>query len=266
MAGYPMSLDTSVADASLKDGDYINGEQYVYGPIGLGAAEDLRFYFQAQAATGNPGAATLPNIFLGLYATGPSVSLLPGYNVVGVPKYLGTTGLPYSSVLGDDSGYFFCLYWDSYGLDITEDDFWGEFFSCTSGNIVQGKGYYIYALSGIPRMLDEPDSVENVTTTPVNIALDPDGGWTMISNPYNARIKLEDVKVMREGDVTEYTFSQAVANLWIDNSIYKWEGYVSGYIPKAFNGSTPAVLEPWVGYFIYIKDDTTPVTLKVDKP
>jgi hypothetical protein len=58
-AGYTMSLDTS-ADASLKDGDYTNGEQYVYGPVGIGAAQDLRFYFEAQASTGDLSVVKLP--------------------------------------------------------------------------------------------------------------------------------------------------------------------------------------------------------------
>jgi hypothetical protein len=269
VAGYDMSPDTSVAEGDpLRDNDYRNGEQYVYGPIGLGAAADLRFYFKAQAATGEGGSptpVTLPLAAPGLYATGPSVSLLPGYNLVGVPKDL-SSGYTYSRVLGDDSGYVYCQLWDSYGLDITEGVFSGEFFSCTSENIVHGKGYYIYALAGTPKSLDEPPGVVNVTADHVDIALDPDGGWTMISNPYNARIKLEDVKVVK--DSMEYDFIVAVnaPNEWIDNSINEWEGFVSGYSSKAFNGSPPAVLEPWVGYFIYVKDTTTPIILRIYKP
>ncbi|MFH0932843.1 MAG: hypothetical protein V1832_00810, partial [Nitrospirota bacterium] len=88
-------------------------------------------------------------------------------------------------------------------------------------------------------------------------------GWNMISNPYNANIQLQNVKVVR--NATEYTFSQAVTNNWIDNSIYVWEGSVTGYTFKAYNGSPPATLEPWVGYFIYVKD-ATPTTLRVYKP
>jgi hypothetical protein len=89
----------------------------------------------------------------------------------------------------------------------------------------------------------------------------------MISNPYNARIKLEDVKVVK--DSIEYDFVDAVnvPNEWIDNAIYEWEGSVSGFISKAYNGSPPAVLDPWVGYFIYVKDTTPPpIILRLSKP
>ena len=276
VAGYDMSPDTSVAEGDpLRDNDYRNGEQYVYGPIGFGAAADLRFYFEARAASGDTAIVTLPLFAPGLYATGPSVSLLPGYNMVGVPK--DTTGLSYSSVLGDDSGYLFCIYWDSFGVDTIEDDFLGKFLSCTTENIVHGKGYYIYELSGSPYRLDEPDGVENVTADHIDIALAVNidthasvGGWTMISNPYNARIKLEEVKVLRDdnmnGRIDEpdeiYSFHDAAANDWIGNSIYEWEGYVSGYMPKSLPDSPPATLDPWVGYFIEVKD-TVPTTLRV---
>lgn len=86
----------------------------------------------------------------------------------------------------------------------------------------------------------------------------------MISTPYNSNIQLQNVKVVRDG--TEYAFDLAVENNWIGNSIYEWEGYVTGYTSKAFNDSPPATLEPWVGYFIYVKDNTTPLTLRVCKP
>jgi hypothetical protein len=161
-------------------------------------------------------------------------------------------------VLGDDSEY--CIVWDSAGLDIAYDDvFNGGWIDCAGVNLKTGKGYFIISNA----RLDEPDGVGNVTANYFDIALDPDGGWNMISNPYNVYIELQDIKVVRSS--TEYTFSQAVINGWIDNSIYEWEGSVTGYTFKAYNGSPPATLEPWEGYFIYVKD-TTPTTLRVYKP
>jgi len=259
---YTMSLDAS-APFLLRDGNYSSpGEQYVYGPIGLGAAQDLKFYFEAQAVAGNLTVVKLPPTG---YSTGPSVYLMNAANMVGVPKDLGD-GLSYGSVLGDDSGIGYCIFWDSAGLD-TIDDNLGEWSYCNYG-IEKGKGYYIWAASADSYRLDEPDGVGNVTAASVDIALDTDGGWTMISNPYNVNIQLQNVKVIREGDPTEYTFSAAVnvPNEWIGNSIYEWEGSVTGYTFKAYNGSPPAILEPWVGFFIYVKDITTPTTLKVYKP
>jgi hypothetical protein len=270
MYGYTMSPDTSIPENEpLRDNDYTNGEQYVYGPISLGAAQDLRFYFAAGAASGNPTIARLPI----LYNTGPSVYLLPYYNIVGVPKDLGPIA-PYSSVLGDDSGYLYCVFWDSTGLDTKNESgesvLWsGSWKTCTSGilnNIENGKGYYIWSMGPGTYRLDEPSGVINVEDSPVDIALDPDGGWTMISNPYNVNVKLEDVKVERDG--TEYSFIDAVSepNEWIDNSIYEYEGSVTKYSFKAFNESPPAILVPWVGYFIYVKDTSTPITLRIYMP
>jgi hypothetical protein len=260
-ANYAMSLDSG-APASLKDGNYTNGEQYVYGPVGLGAAQDVRFYFEAQAATGNLTVSKFPTNAPTGYIAGPTVYLLLYFNMVGVPKDLGA-GLSYTSVLGDDTGYTYCIFWDSLGLDTVEDPL-GDWSDCASGNIEHGKGYYILAETGYIYRLDEPGGVGNVIAASVDIALDPDGGWTMISNPYNAHIELQNVTVVRSA--IEYTFSNAVTNGWIGNSIYEWEGDVTGYTFKAYNGTPPAILEPWVGYFIYVYDDTTPLTLRVYKP
>ncbi len=259
-ASYNMSLDTSAA-ASLNDGNYTNGEQYVYGPIGFGAAQDLRFYFEAKAATGDLTVVTLPSNAPTDYSTGPSVYLMQGYNMVGVPKDLGT-GRSYSSVLGDDSENCqgCCLVWDSAGLDIAYDNvFNGGWIDCTGVNVKTGKGYFIVSNA----RLDEPVDVGNVTADYFDIALDPDGGWNIISNPYNVYIELEDVKVV--SGVTKYTFIQAIEDGLIDNSIYEWEGFVTGYTFKACKGNPPATLEPWVGYFIYVKVKT-PITLRVYKP
>jgi len=246
------------------DTNYTDGKTY-YFTTGLGAAQNLKFYFEAKAASGKftDVAVQLPETG---YSTGPSVYLMIYNNMVGVPKDLGT-GRPYSEVLLGDSGAKYCIFWDSTGLDIG-DSFSGSWKYCINGNIEKGKGYYIWSMAANTYRLDEPIGVGNVTDANVDIALDTNGGWTMISNPYNVNIELQDVKVMREGDVTEYTFSQAVnvPNEWIDNSIYEYEGPITGYSFKAFNGSPPAILEPWVGYFIYVKDITTPTTLRVYKP
>jgi hypothetical protein len=183
-------------------------------------------------------------------------------------------------VLGDDSGYPYCIFWNSTGLDTIVGDSvpWsGSWKVCTSGslqNIANGKGYFIWSLgSGTYRLDAAPSVAGNVTANHVDIALDPNVGWTMISNPYNAIIELQDVKVTRDdnmnGTIEEseiYTFSDAVSNGWIEPAIYEYEGSVSGYISKAFNGSPPATLDPWVGYFIYVRDITVPTTLRVYMP
>jgi hypothetical protein len=261
--GYP-SYNASYTMTAEDPGDitYSDGKTY-YFTTGLGAAEDLRFYFEAQAALGNLTVVKLPSNAPTGYNTA-SVYLMSGYNMVGVPKELDS-GLPYYSVLGDDSGYPYCIFWDSPGPDTGggfSDEDWTV---CTSENIENGKGYYIWANDPGTYRLDEPSDVENVTAPSVDIVLDPDGGWTMISNPYNANIELQSEKVKVVRSATEYTFSEAVSNNWIYNSIYEWWGYVSGYKAKRFNGSPPATLEPWVGCFIYVKD-AIPTTLRVYKP
>jgi len=252
------------------DSNYTDGRTY-YFTTGFGAAQDLRYFFEAQAATGNTNAVTLPSSAPG-YKTGPSVYLLPGYNLVGVPKNLSCNCNTYTNVLGDDSGYQYCLYWDSYGPDPAG----GGWTDNTYGMLYSGRGYDIYSDGGA-RRLDEPagaapmgnepgpyvDIVLDCQSGSCNPAVSGNGGWSVISNPYNAFIELRDVMVVRGG--TEYSYTQAVANGWISNSIYEWEGDGPGYAFKAFNGSQPAVLEPWVGYFIHVFD-TVPTTLRVYAP
>jgi len=244
------------------DTDYTDGKTYYY-TTGFGAAVDLRFYFEAQAASGDTTLVYLPSYAPGLWSVGPPVYLMPGYNMVGVPKDLGLTGLLYSSVLGDDSGYAYCIFWLSTGPDVS--GFSGRWENCTSDYIEKGKGYYIWSMGANTYRLDEPDGVVNVADSYVDIALAPVGGWTLISNPYNVNIPLQNVKVLRDGDSNVYTFSDAVLNNWIGNSIYEWQGSVSGYIAKTLDGIPPASLEPWVGYFIYAIDSTS-TTLRVSNP
>lgn len=245
------------------DATYTDGKTY-YFTTGLGAAQDLRFYFEAQAATGNLTVVTLPSGAPTSYSTGPSVYLMGDYNynnydMVGVPKDMGITGLSYTSVLGEDDSVY-CMVWDSTGLDTVTgySGSWEDY--CTY--VETGKGYFIIA-NASNRRLDEPLGVGNVTAANFDIALDPDGGWNMISNPYNINIELQNVMVIR--DSKGYTFIEAVDNGWIDNSIYGYEGPVTGYSFRAFNDTPPATLEPWVGYFLYVKD-TTPTTLRIYKP
>jgi len=76
--GYTMMDDDPL------DNDYTDGKTYFY-TTGFGAAADLRYFFEAKAASGDATAVNLPTTAPG-YETGPSVVLLPGYNLVGVPK------------------------------------------------------------------------------------------------------------------------------------------------------------------------------------
>lgn len=160
----------TMAEEDPADTNYTDGKTYFF-TTGLGAAEDLRFYFEAKA-TGDLTIVTLPSNAPTDYSTGPSVYLLYNYNMVGVPKDLGT-GLSYSSVLEDDSERSYCSFWDSYGLD-TAGYYSGKYYPCE--NIETGKGYYIKAAASNSYRLDEPSGVGNVTAAYVDIALDPDGG------------------------------------------------------------------------------------------
>jgi hypothetical protein len=259
--GYTMSEDDPL------DTDLTDGKLY-YFATGLGSAEDLRYFFEAQAATGDTTVINLPTTAPG-YESGPAVYLLPGYNLVGTPKNLSSNSITYTSVLGDDSGYQWCLFWDSYGPDPAG----GEWIDNTYGLMYSGRGYDIYS-DGNLRRLDEPVIMGNDLRPSVDIVLDcqsgscnpdtsGDGGWATITNPYNAFISLKDVFVVRGG--TEYTYEQAVINGWISNAIYEWEGDGPGYSFKAFNGNPEAVLEPWMGYFIHVYD-STPTTLRIYAP
>lgn len=271
---YDMTADTGCAAPPYCNSDYSDGEQFVYGPIGLGAAQDIRFYFEAQD-TG--GTTKLPSDAPTSYYTGPAVYLLWTQNRVGVPKCLGggscTAGLSYSSVLGDDSGYSRYCY--DYKL-ISASDYGTAYVSCVSGNVKTGRGYWIWASNANTYRLDEKnlsgsDLAGNVSTSPFSIIIGCyQGGsyksWNMISNPYNKRIPLDGAsgpRVMVEKITvdancnetvagSEVTFGTAVGlpNEWVGNAIYEWEGPVNADVPRLYSNSA-TVLEPWVGYWIF---------------
>jgi len=257
---YNMTADIGCADPYC-NGNNSDGEQYVYGPIGLGAAQDIRFYFEAQNGAGT---TKLPSNAPTGYYTGPAVYLLYGSNMVGVPKCLGdgdcTAGATYSSVLGDDSGYSWCRRYNP-GT--------GQYESCTSSNIYTGKGYWIWGRSSNIYRLDEKNSggsdlAGNVSTLCNGVDqcfdIDLQTGWNVISNPYNKRIPLDAasgsrVNVYNVTTSQEMQYGAAVADTptpWVSNYVSKYSGSVSGYSPQSINDTPPAVLEPWVGYWIYV--------------
>jgi hypothetical protein len=248
---YTMTLDTAATDPLLRDGNYANGEQYVYR-ADLGAALDIRYYFEVQAATGVTTIVSTPPV------VNPAVSLLYSQNLVGVPKDLGA-GAPYSTTLGDDTAYPWCQTYVSTGL-LT-----GSYVDCTNGNLQTGKGYFIWAtLSG--GRLDAVGRV-NVATATFDIPLQ--AGWNLISNPYTERMALQAAApnprctVVRNG-VESADFSAAVTSNWVGSTIYDWQATVNGYVGHIFNGTPPAVLEPWKGYWIYVPDSTfTTMSLRV---
>ncbi|UCH81951.1 MAG: Ig-like domain-containing protein, partial [Nitrospiraceae bacterium] len=247
--GYPMIEDDPL------DTVYSDGKVYTY-TTGFGPAEDIRYFFEAQAATGDTSTVNLPTVSPG-YKSGPDVYLLPGYNIVGVPKDLSLSNMTYLSLLGDDSGYQYCISWNSLGPDHPVNGIQGEWSDSTYRNLSGGRGYFIYSDGG-PRKLDEPAGMGNDVRASVDIPVN--GGWSIISNPYSEFIKLKDVIIVRGG--TEYTYSQAVANGWVSNAIYEYEGNGPGYAFKAFNGIPEATLDPWMGYYIYITD-TVATTLRI---
>jgi hypothetical protein len=266
-AGYPMVFigdddgyyGYTMTEEDPLDTTYSDGKVYYYS-AGFGASADIRYFFESQAASGDTTVVTLPS-GSSAYLTGPSVYLLAEYNLVGVPKDLRCNCRTYVGML-DTTGSQYCVYWDSFGPDPAG----GQWIDNTSGLILTGKGYFIWAVDNL-RRLNEPEpapfGIGNDPSPYIDIPLDGDGGWTMITNPYNSFIDLKDTFIVRGG--TEYTFADAVTNGWVNNSIYEWEGSGPGYSFKAFNGSTPATLEPWMGYYIYVRDSVA-TTLRIYAP
>jgi hypothetical protein len=247
-----------MTEDDIFDTDYTDGKTYNF-TTGLGAAADQRFYFEAQAATGDSTVVNFPS-GASAYNSGPFVYLMAGYNLVGTPKDISSGSWFYDEVLGDDTGFMYCLRWESLGPD-SMGTVNGDWADNTDGFVNTGSGYFVWSTGAF--QLDEPLVMANDTRPFVDVDLDPDGGWSVITNPYNAIIALQDVSVIRGG--TEYTFQDAVINGWVLNSIYAWEGDGPGYAYKAFNGNPPAILAPWMGYFIYASD-STPMTLRIYRP
>lgn len=101
-----------------------------------------------------------------------------------------------------------------------------------------------------------------MTTASFQIQLQ--AGWNIIGNPYAGNVLLENTQVKQGAGGILRTFDYAVTNNWIGNALYEYNG--NTYTFKTYNLDPKAVLTPFVGYWIYVKQTDATYYLVVTKP
>ena len=185
---------------------------------------------------------------------GPLVELLNGRNLVGVSGAVDGYALDAEAALGEKQVFRW----------IPDSGPKGSFKLIDAGGAVtSGEGYVIKKASNstLPDLNGYGDITQAVYSIPVKT------GWNLISNPYGGHVALSDLQV-QVGNASPMDWLDAVsANLVVD-LIYSYLGEdwdeASEFASAA--GSSPAVLTPNIGYWVYINPAAETVSLLVPKP
>ncbi|MCK5914272.1 MAG: hypothetical protein KAG12_10355, partial [Desulfuromusa sp.] len=92
-------------------------------------------------------------------------------------------------------------------------------------------------------------------------------GWNLISNPYGGNIALADIEI-RFGDAAPIAWLNAATNNLVVDGIYSYLGADWGNDNEFATaaGADPAILVPWVGYWIYVNPTEQDISLLISKP
>ena len=242
------------------NGDVASGATYEYTTL-LGPAASYEYYFEAVLADGStkryPALTDVPSEI-----TGPSVKLLNGYGMAGIPRDITSVSLDGPAGMDCTTVYR----WVSYGLSMTLSGNNGEYELVTTENPLKpGEGYFVNRATCTNDTLPElnyPDISKSCNYSVMGadscyeVPLDIDGGWNMVSNPYDGNVKLSDIWVQKGTD-TPVTWTEATANGWIEAGLYYYDGsdwdktYSTSFAPDG-------KFVPWLGYWVYLykTDDT----------
>ena len=219
----------------------------------LGPAASHKFYFYTEKTDGT----VLRKPSSG-FTDGPDIQLIDGYSLAGVSRDIDSSN--YDGSAAFNSGYSYG--WDSTGLDTSFGvTFNGDYVLVTSsGNPAEtGRGYFV--LKGNSTL---PQLGSNADVTAATHTITLQAGWNIISNPYNGNVKLHDVQIRRNGSTTD-TWSNAAGSNWIEPAVYYYLGRDWGDTHTSEFGSG-AELVPWMGYWMYVKDDINSYELIITKP
>jgi hypothetical protein len=174
----------------------------------------------------------------GLSELTSSLILRRGYNLISFPLIPVPNGrdLLFGPVVGNPAALY---RWYSFYPDITPPQYYLE------DIVMPGSGYFLYSQAdGVSLSVNGLELVADAY--PVSLQ----NGWNMIGNPYTKAILLKDVQVKDTltGDTRSYM--EGVKGGWIGNTLYQLNA--GNYDFSSFNDDPPAVLEPWVGYWIYV--------------
>lgn len=176
----------------------------------------------------------------GLLELSSPILLREGYNLISlplIPLESGREGL-FSLMVGSPVALY---RWYSAYPGITPPDYYLE-------DIVQpGLGYFLYSPADNMNLIVDGLKIEDM-----EFSVMLQNGWNMIGPPYDGEILLRDVLVKRNATGEKGSYTEAVKAGWIGNSIYRLKD--GNYDFASFNDDPPAVLEPWVGYWVYVND------------
>jgi uncharacterized repeat protein (TIGR02543 family) len=224
-------------------GDYTTGANCTYGTI-LGPAAVHKFYFQAQMSDGST-AKRYPNTG---FITGPEIYLLEGNNHIGIPRDVNNANLDGQQAVGSPRVYR----WQASSESYTEVS--------TAAPVNTGEGYSIYKENDtLPELANYPE-VAGLESTHT---LSP--GANFVSNPFSGNVNLADVQIHKGTQIT-VSWSVAVANGWVVNALYYFNGKDWGNTYSHITVEDGALLVPWLGYWVDLNMTDDTYFLVIPKP
>jgi Putative Ig domain len=237
---YPMTLTSGTLN---------NGADFTF-ETRLGPAASHRFYFVAEDSSENqlwryPNSGDL---------NGPVVELLNGRNVLGLAADINAYALDATEAFDQKSVYRW----------IADSGPNGSFEMVDSGAPVSsGEGYVLKKTVG--GTLPDRSAYGEVTASVYEMQMKE--GWNLISNPYGGHISLKNIKVRRGNNLSQ-TWLEAVESKLVIDVIYSYLGEDWGGENEfsSASGDNPAVLVPWIGYWIYVNPNAETISLLLSKP
>ncbi len=242
-------LDGYKYEMELDAGVLASGAEFTF-ITRLGPAFAHRFYFEAEDTAGNSLWRYPQNGDL----AGPTVELLNGKNVVGIAARINADGLNANEVFTDSNVY----HW------VPSSGSSGQFeLAGSTAPVASGEGYVLKR--GANATLEDLSVYGEITESVHEFQVSP--GWNLISTPYNGNVSLADVEV-RVGTDSPVPWLTAVANNLVVDGLYSFLGTDWGNTNEfsSASGADPAVLIPWLGYWIYVNPTDQDVSLIIPKP
>ncbi|MCK4502949.1 MAG: hypothetical protein KAU22_07920, partial [Desulfuromonadales bacterium] len=236
-------------EMQIASGLLASGADYVY-TTRLGPSFSHQFYFSVEDLSGSqlwryPQNEDLP---------GPVVNLLNGKNIVGVAADINAYALDAVEAFNDKLVYR----WEP------EVGPTGKFELVGFGApVASGEGYVLKRATDMTL----PDLSVYGEIANLVYEFQVKSGWNLISNPYGGNIALADIEV-RLGDGVSVPWLMAVESNQVVDVIYSYLGKDWGDRNEFASaaGPSPAMLVPWIGYWIYINPTEQPITLLIQKP
>ncbi|MDH4226462.1 MAG: hypothetical protein OEV59_01725 [Deltaproteobacteria bacterium] len=220
----------------------------------------VNYYFETVLNGGSTvaqGGSGVPN-------SGPTVGLLTGYNIIGIPRNINAFNLDGGTNLGESHTYR----WKSTGLAASSGSYERVDDVANPGltnYLKYGEGYFMWHTGTSPITVPELALYADVPGPTVTLTLSQ--GWNIISNPYIGNVLLSGVKVQKNAE-TPVSWSAATGSNWLANAIYYYNGsdWGSTYTSESAGGTPNATLVPFIGYWVYVKDSSATYKLVITKP